>query len=112
MSIIDELKLSPEDVEKIVLLFCKAAIKNRLQERTAPFKVDDNAPLAARILAFINAQPEKQCKQYQISHKFKHTPHIRRLAVIQELLQAGEIKTKTIKANRSNRKTVIYFVEN
>ena len=110
MSIIDELKLSPEDVEKIVLLFCKAAIKNRLQERTTPFKVDDNAPLAARILAFINAQPEKQCKQYQISHKFKHTPHIRRLAAIQELLQTGEIKTRTIKG-KNGRKAVVYFVE-
>ncbi len=109
MSIIDELKLSPEDIEKIVLLFCKAAVKNRLQERTVPFKVDDNAPLAARILAFINAQPEKQCKQYQISHKFKHTPHIRRLAAIQELLQAGEIKTKTTRA-KNNRRTTIYYI--
>ena len=110
MSIIDELKLSPEDVEKIVLLFCKAAVKNRLQERTVPFKVDDNAPLAARILAFIKAQPDKQCKRYEISHQFKHQTQIRRLAALEELLKTGEIKTRTIKG-KNGRKAVVYFVE-
>ena len=110
MSIIDELKLSPEDVEKIVLLFCKAAVKSRLQDRIVPFKVDNDAPLAAKILAFIQAQPNKQCKRYEISHQFKHQTQIRRLAAIEELLKAGEIRTKTIRTGKSNKRTIVYYI--
>lgn len=110
MSIIEDLKLSDEDVEKIVLLFCKAAVKSKLQERKVPVTIDDNAPLAAKILAFIKAQPDKQCKRYEISHQFKHQTQIRRLAALEELLKTGEIKTRTIKG-KNGRKAVVYFVD-
>ena len=110
MSIIEDLKLSDEDVEKIVLLFCKAAVKSKLQERKVPVTIDDNVPLAAKILAFIKAQPDKQCKRYEISHQFKHQTQIRRLAALEELLKAGKIKTRTIKG-KNGRKADVYFVE-
>ena len=109
MSIIDELHLSPEDVEKIVLAYCKAAVKKCLNGRKVKVKLNPNATLAAKILTFIAAQPGKKCKRYEISHQFKHTTQIRRLAAIEELLQAGELKTRTIRVG-NNVPTIVYYI--
>lgn len=109
MSIIELLKLTPEEVEKIVVAYCKATIKNSLKEHKIPFKPAPNLTLAAKILAFISAQPDKQCKRYEISHLLKHTPHVQRLAALEELLKSGEIKTRTARA-KNNRRTTIYYI--
>lgn len=109
MGIIETLNLTPEDVEKIVLAYCKAAVKKCLNGRKVKVKLNPNATLAAKILTFIAAQPGKKCKRYEISHQFKHTTQIRRLAAIEELLQAGELKTRKEKSKRGTG-AIVYYI--
>ena len=108
MSIIETLKLTPEDVEQIVAEYARRAVKRQLQDKSTA-KVDVKAPIAEQFLAFIAAQPGKQCKRCDISHRFHHFPYHKRLAAIEELLQAGKIRVKFIRA-KNNIHTHIYFI--
>ena len=109
MSIIETLKLTPEEVEQIVAEYVRRAVRRQLNANEQAVAVNVKAPIKERILEFIEAQPGKQCLRFEISHKFKHAPYPQRLAAIEELLQTGKIRVKFIRA-KNYRHAHIYYI--
>ncbi|MBQ6616324.1 MAG: hypothetical protein IJH67_08140 [Thermoguttaceae bacterium] len=110
MSLIETLNLTPEEVEQIVVEYCRTALRSRLHRRTPS---DDDGkkkpPLTELIFELIASKPNRQCRHGWISHRYHHFTQEQRLTAIAELLKEGRIKKRTVKC-RNNKRVNIYYI--
>ena len=109
MSIIETLNLTPEEVEQIVVEYCRTALRSRLHRRTPSDDGKKKPPLTELIIELIASKPNRQCRHGWISHRYHHFTQEQRLAAIAELLKEGRIKKRTFKS-RNNKRVNIYYI--
>ena len=109
MGIIETLKLTPEEVEQIVVKYCRTALRSRLHRRTPSDDDGKKLPLTELIFELIASKPNRQCRHGWISHRYHHFTQEQRLTAIAELLKEGRIKKRTVKY-RNNKRANIYYI--
>ena len=121
MSIIETLKLTPEEVEQIVAEYCMAAVKNRLTVSKSSPSAVNSRPRAPKtqprhtpeqFVLYIASQPGKTCPHYKVGWHFHQTTVGHREAIIVKLIADGKIKVRTKKSNNGKLARIYYIPEN